>query len=262
MSGAPGPWDLLRAVFSPVSDLGHAERSVLASLLQHGDGATGRGSRPSIRRLAACTGLHHATVIRAIRVLVAAGLVNRTQRTNGARAEYTVNVEQLLNRVSDATGRNGVPVLECERTVSPLRTLPFASETPTVPLPLSVPKRKRAPSTPGTNDAPFEAWWSLYRTRTGRGTEKAASWKAYGRLPAVDREALLDRTEAWFAARDRLRAAGAFVPEAPDPKRYLAKRRWTDEFDVPAVSASRRVPSADDLEALRLAREDDGEARR
>jgi hypothetical protein len=101
----------------------------------------------------------------------------------------------------------------------------------------------------------FTTWWKLYREHTGRGTRKRDTYQAAHRLNGEEQSALVAVTEKWFAARARLETAGVFVGGAPDPVRFIQRRRWEDEFELPPV-ADHRVPvSAEDHEALRRARE-------
>lgn len=91
----------------------------------------------------------------------------------------------------------------------------------------------------------FEAWWTLYRTMTGRGTDKEEAWAAYRKIPATVRLCLRDLTQVWFDKRSRLAAAKLFVPEAPDPKRFLKKHRWEDELEVPAGVRGATAPGGE-----------------
>jgi hypothetical protein len=101
----------------------------------------------------------------------------------------------------------------------------------------------------------FTTWWKLYREYTGRGTRKRDTYQAARRLNGDEQSALVAVTEKWFAARARLEAARVFVGGAPDPVRFIQKRRWEDEFELPPVVDHRAPVSAEDHEALRRARE-------
>jgi hypothetical protein len=253
---------MVRAVLAPGSALQASDRLVLLSLLQHAD-SEGGGARPSITRLAGCTGLGRHTVIASVRRLEALGYFRRTLKP-GVRAVYAVD----LNRCLDRTSPNRVPVSESATAGAIQAPVPVQSRHATVPLPLTVPERNHLMQLPKGNAEVFEAWWTLYRTRTGRGAEKTATRAAFDRLPPGDQVALLERTHAWFSAREKLRLASAFVPEAPDPKRFVAKRRWEDELSLPAEAAAAsgrppiqvRTPSPEDLKAIERAQERAGPA--
>jgi DNA-binding transcriptional ArsR family regulator len=108
------PWDLLRKVLGPGFPGDSADRMVLLSLAQHGDGGSGENARPSRERLAACTGLHKSTIRRAIRRLQEKGLVTEEARP-GRVSVYAVDVAALValqsdNRGSKGTGARKVPV--------------------------------------------------------------------------------------------------------------------------------------------------------
>jgi hypothetical protein len=86
----------------------------------------------------------------------------------------------------------------------------------------------------------FAAWFLTYRKGTGRGTTKAEALTEYLKLAGEDRGALEQCTLDWLSRRNAAKAAGAFVPEAPDPVRFLRHRRWEDEFDTPSETATSR----------------------
>jgi hypothetical protein len=83
----------------------------------------------------------------------------------------------------------------------------------------------------------FEEAWTLYRTKTGRGTKKQETWELFTKLPEGDRAAFLSRMQEWFDKREAIGKTGAFVATAPDPIRYVRHRRWTDELTVPKETA-------------------------
>ena len=95
------------------------------------------------------------------------------------------------------------------------------------------------PESKHLNGSEFERWWVFYRERTGRGTDKAEARQAYDRLSNADKAALYERTVKWFEARAVLEAAKEFVPAAPDPKRFIKKRKWEDELSVPPGKGTR-----------------------
>jgi hypothetical protein len=97
----------------------------------------------------------------------------------------------------------------------------------------------------------FEAWFATYRKGTGRGTTKADAQDEYLRLTDEDREALDQLTADWLTRRHAAKAAGIFVPEAPDPVRFLRHRRWEDTFGTPAMSGGQ--PTANEILAGELA---------
>ncbi len=103
---------------------------------------------------------------------------------------------------------------------------------------LTLSGQDQGPPSASADRTRFEAWWVVYRTRTGRGTDKEDTWQAYQRLPEADKAHLLERTEAWFAKREAIAAAKAFVAQPPDPKRFIRKHRWDDELAVPPGRAS------------------------
>jgi hypothetical protein len=98
----------------------------------------------------------------------------------------------------------------------------------------------------------FETWFATYRTGTGRGTTKAEALTEYHKLSDEDREALDQRTAAWLNCRTAAKAAGIFVPEAPDPVRFLKHCRWEDVFDVPSAGGGQ--PTENEKFAAELAK--------
>jgi DNA-binding MarR family transcriptional regulator len=79
----------LRSVFSADATLSAVERAVVAVLILHRNGQTGR-TDPSVSRIAASTGLGRRTVVRAIAALERAGHLGGEHRA-GIRTRYTVH---------------------------------------------------------------------------------------------------------------------------------------------------------------------------
>jgi hypothetical protein len=103
----------------------------------------------------------------------------------------------------------------------------------------------------------FAAWFLTYRKGTGRGTTKAEALDEYLKLTDEDREALEQRTSDWLSRRSAAKAVGVFVPEAPDPVRFLRYRRWEDEFDTPSETAPPRSDPVRDSYAALVAAKDE-----
>jgi hypothetical protein len=80
----------LRAVFSAEANLSVIERAVMACLLLHRNGQTGRCD-PSVTRITESTGMGRRTVMRVIAALEAAGHIACEHR-HGTRTRYTVRV--------------------------------------------------------------------------------------------------------------------------------------------------------------------------
>lgn len=78
----------LRAVFGP-GKLATAERAVMASLILHRNGKSGR-TDPSIATIAADTGMCTRSVMRALQELEGNGLIVREMR-NGCRTRYSIH---------------------------------------------------------------------------------------------------------------------------------------------------------------------------
>jgi hypothetical protein len=168
------------------------------------------------------------------------------QRRGEREAQRQVRGETIASIRAEA-GRKGGLAKASKRI--PLASTPskrLANGSPPAPAPAHIDtetkKRKASPAAGAAARASypewFSRWWELYSKQTGRGTEKAATYKAACKLKPKERddEALLAATRTWFIRRLRLKQAGVFVPEAPDPIRFIRKRRWEDEFAMPAKS--------------------------
>jgi DNA-binding transcriptional ArsR family regulator len=79
----------LRAVFSAGTNLSAVERAVLACLLLHRNGQSGRCD-PSLTTIGREAGIDRRTVMRAMRVLEESGYVTREQQPFPIRTQYTV----------------------------------------------------------------------------------------------------------------------------------------------------------------------------
>lgn len=196
-----------------------------------------------------CTGLQRHTVIAAVRRLEAGGyLTHRTQP--GVRAEYELHLDRCLN----CTGAKEVPVSVLHQTGANGIPLLVQKGYTTVPntVPLSVHGRARA------LPADFETFWKAYPRKVGKRAALAV-WKTLnGTRPTV--EALVASVKAHAESEEWRADGGRFIPY---PVTFLRQGRWEDELDAtPGGAVKRRAPSADDLEALRLAREDDSEVTR
>ena len=250
MSGASGPWALLRWVLSPENGLRPADRLVVLSLLQHGDAEDpGRGAHPSITRLAACTGLNRETVILALRRLEAKGVLSREVRA-GVRTEYTLNLNQSLF----PTSRKEVPVPNSDRGSRKEVPVPVGKGDSTVPYTVPSTVHGRA----GALTADFETFYKAYPRKVGK-PDALKAWKATAKgRPAL--EVLLASVRAHADSEQWRAEGGRFIPY---PATFLRQGRWEDELDgAPGGGVKPPAPSADDLEALRLAREADGEVNR
>ena len=95
----------------------------------------------------------------------------------------------------------------------------------------------------------FLKFWELYPRKTAKGAALRA-WKAIARPrpSGAELEAALQRA---CASPDWRKDGGQFVPY---PATWLRARCWEDEFS--AETDHRKVPSPEDLEAFRRARED------
>lgn len=107
----------------------------------------------------------------------------------------------------------------------------------------------------------FASWWKLYVHNTGRGTEKWEAYCAAQRLSPEEQAALAGAAAAWFGQREKLCQAGAFVAEAPDPVRFIRRRRWEDELSVPAQGAQKGGPPVAPSPVVTLAAEDTAHGR-
>ena len=97
----------LRAVFSETSSLTGPESRVLAVLILHRNGETGRID-PSVSRIASKAGMGRSTVIRSLAALEAGGWLT-SQKRSGIRTRYAINIP---------TGPTTIPVPQGHRFVN------------------------------------------------------------------------------------------------------------------------------------------------
>lgn len=78
----------------------------------------------------------------------------------------------------------------------------------------------------------FDIFYSSYPKRIGR-KKASLEWeklRKQGSLPAI--EAIMSAIENQKRAKQKLRDAGQFVAEWPDPERWIKNARWEDEICV------------------------------
>jgi hypothetical protein len=98
----------------------------------------------------------------------------------------------------------------------------------------------------------FEVWYKTYpKHRTKK--QALAEWL---KLTLAEHAALPGLTQKWNAARLASQRPDGFLPDAPDPVRFLKHRRWEDEADSPPQRDHPKAPSPEDQEAFKRARED------
>jgi len=94
----------------------------------------------------------------------------------------------------------------------------------------------------------FDEFWQEYPARNGKKVGKADSLQVWrSRKLATLRTEVMAGLRSQIAHAERCEAAGAFCAPFPDPKRWLARSRWSDE--VGAAPESTQTKNARDIEA-------------
>jgi len=235
---------------------------ILVALADHADG--NGVCWPGHELVAEKTGLSRQTVVVNIKLLEGMGLVTaeRTRNTKGrgvGKVRYFLNMDRASRRSDGEPSMSGNPTLEDESLMSGNPTLKNRFNVGSGPslmsgLPLPYKDEPKAIE-PKTKGEPFvlenpqpdpvaERWehghqvncfeqvfWMRYPKRIGK-QEALAAW-----LKLHPDDATLAAIK--LAIRRRLlheeaaKAKGEFVPAWPDPKRWLAKRRWEDVLPAP-----------------------------
>lgn len=94
--------------------------------------------------------------------------------------------------------------------------------TPPSPIPSPSPTPKR---TKIAYSDSFSRFWFIYPKRTGK-KQAFKEWKK-----SFPPENFCDRIQRQIDHKAKMKAAGMFVPEWPDPERYIKHERWDDELE-------------------------------
>ena len=100
--------------------------------------------------------------------------------------------------------------------------------------PVVAPRKRRRIEYPDD----FQAWFRFYAKATGKGTTKAQALSEWLRLPGDDWSQMNTWTREWLFVRQTAAANGIWLPEPPDPVRFIRHRRWEDEYSQPESSSS------------------------
>lgn len=232
----------LRAIFSPNVDLSAHERLVMAALVLHRNGETGRCD-PSVSRLADETGVSRWSVMRAIEALEDHGLVE-CHRRNGARTTYTLH---------PPTSSTQLPVAESNRLHTATQPVAESNRTSSTQLPERT-KNERITNEDGSSrkrknyPSEFEAAWSIYPKREGSNPKKAAyrAWRARIRsgVGAEELRAGVERYAAYCDASHQtgsryvMRASTFFGPDEHWAESYA----FNDGGDVGGLGPMEMTP--------------------
>jgi len=116
----------------------------------------------------------------------------------------------------------------------------------------SIVKDSALPAARGVLEKSFDCFWEVFRKHCGR--DKQEAWEEWKKLKP-DRELyqrIMTSLQGQIAVYNQLSSAGEFVERLPYACRWLRKRRWEDELNLPPPeSETYTEPDATDNERFR-----------
>lgn len=201
-------------------------------------------------------GVGRSTFYRHLRELEDTGWIRRESRADGLTDIHVLNARVGPIRETDHVPLEGPPPSHARDTPRPsggthtekLLTEKLSTES-THPRGCLFDNEDENPKPSNPKSGPltsleadlFEAWWSRYPKKVGKGAAKKAWRKALAHFDSLD--AMLEATRAWAHAHRHTERK-----YIPNPATWLNGERWED--DLEAVEASREPDEVDPTEEL------------
>lgn len=203
-------------------DLTSGQMLVLLAVADHA-GPDGTEAWPTIARLAAMSRLSESAVQRALKELVARGLLLREINAGGTRGQRADRRPSLFTVVMDGVAStrpgaaHGVASTRLRGGVHAAQTVLTPPEDQNPPLPTVA-----APADPAVS---FEEFWALYPRHVGGRLAAAKAWDKACKIASA--EVILAAVRLFAAS-----VVGAEPRFIPYPTTWLNAGRWADDVAV------------------------------